>query len=157
MREEDLGIGIVALELLDELGDAVLDEVVAQVHDEGVTGHELLGDLDGVREAKRGLLRDVGDRDAPALAIAERRHDLFSGIADDDADVGDAGSLDRLYRVEQDRLVGHRHELLGTGERYRAQTGAFAPCKNQGFHVCTSPRRTSWVAPREGILADGQL
>src|SRR5204863_448975 len=56
--------------------DAVLDEVVAQVHDERIVANEVGGDLDRVRETERRLLLDVGDVDAEARAVADRGADL---------------------------------------------------------------------------------
>ena len=53
-----------------------------------------------------------------------RRHHLGAGVADDHADLGDAGGDHRLDPVEQDRLVGDRHQLLGAGVGDRAQPGA---------------------------------
>src|SRR5207244_845633 len=49
-REEDLAVGTIAPELLDQRGDPVQDQVVPEVHDEGVLAQEALRDLDRVRE-----------------------------------------------------------------------------------------------------------
>ena len=65
VREQDLRVAAARAELVHEPGDAVGDQVVAQVHHERLAGHVLLGDLDRVREAERRLLRDVGDRRRP--------------------------------------------------------------------------------------------
>ena len=132
--QQDLCVAAARAELVGEAADAVGEQVVAQVHHERLAGHELLGDLDRVRQAERRLLRDVGDRDAPRAAVAERGADLVGGVAHDHADVGDARIADRLDRVEEDRLVGHRHELLGAREGDGAQARAFAACENECFH-----------------------
>ena len=64
------------------------------------------------RPARRVLL-DVGDPRAEPGAVAEGGLDLLPRVADHDADLVDARGDDRLDAVEEHRLVGHRHELLG--------------------------------------------
>ena len=78
--------------------------------------------------------RDVGDLDAPAGAVADRGHDLVGGVADDDADLLDARLDHVLDAVEEDRLVGDRHELLGAGVGDRPQPGAGAAGEDQALH-----------------------
>ena len=50
---------------------------------------------------------------------------------DDDPDLRDTGGGHGLDAVEQDRLVRHRHQLLGAGVRDRTQARALAPRQNQ--------------------------
>ena len=73
--------------------------------------------------------------DAPARAVADRGANLRLRVADDDADVADAGVGDRLDAVEQHRLVGDRHELLGAGVGERPEPRALAAAENQSLHV----------------------
>ena len=48
------------------------------------------------------------------------------GVADHDADVGDA-RVDHVFDgIEEHRLVGDRHQLLGAGVSDRAQARALA-------------------------------
>ena len=138
--EQDLGVAAEAPELFHELGDAAGDQVVAQVHDERRVADEGLGDHHRVRETQRRLLLDVGDAGAEARAVADRGADLPARVADDDADLADAGGDDRLDGVEEHRLVRHRHELLGGGVGERAQPGALAAGEDQPFHR----RLTRW-------------
>ena len=51
--------------------------------------------------------------DARTRAVADGRADLGAGVADDDAEVVDAGGGHLLDSVEEDRLVGDGNELLG--------------------------------------------
>ena len=74
------------------------------------------------------------DPDAPPRPVADRRADLGVRVADDDPDVADAGCGDRLDAVEQHRLVGDRHELLGARVGERPQAGALAAAENQSLH-----------------------
>ena len=122
------------LEAVDERLDALADEVVAEVHDEVVGAEKVPGDEHAVGQSERLGLVQVGDLEAPAGAVSHRGHDLFGGVADDDADLLDAGLGHRLQAVEQDGLVGHRHQLLGTRVGDRSETGAGAPRQDQRFH-----------------------
>src|SRR4029450_4073090 len=96
---------------------------------------EVAADLDGVREPAWCVLLDVRDLDAPPGAVADGGPDFGMGVTDDDADVADAGLGNRLDAVEEHRLVGDRHELLGAGVGQGAQTRAFAATQNQSLHV----------------------
>ena len=81
------------------------------------------------------VLVDVGDLDAELRAVADRGLDLVAGLADhDDPDVLDAGRGELLDAVEDDRLVGDRHELLGARVGDRAQPGAGAAGEDQALH-----------------------
>ena len=101
-------------ELVDEGPEIVLEHVVAEVYDEVVVAEEVTGDEHAVGEAARCVLVDVRDLDAEARTVAHGRPDLVAGLADldDDRDVFDAGRGELLDAVEDDRLVGDRHELL---------------------------------------------
>ena len=92
-------------------------------------------DEHAVREPERRVLRDVGDLHAEPRAVADRSHDLGAGVADDDADVVDAGRGHVLDAVEQDRLVGHRDELLGARVGDRPQPRAGAAGEDQALHA----------------------
>ena len=117
LLEQDLRGGPVAggaggLEGGDEGGQVLFQEVVAEVHDEVVVGEELVGDQHAVGQPEGRVLRDVRDLRTPLGPVTERLHHLDAGVADDHTDLGDAGGDHRLDAVEQDRLVGHRHQLL---------------------------------------------
>jgi hypothetical protein len=66
-----------------------------------------------VRKPERRLLREVGDVEPERRPVPHRGAYLLGGLADDDADLGDAGIADRTQDVEQDRLVRDRDQLLG--------------------------------------------
>ena len=137
------------LERVDERAEVLLEQVVAEVHHEVVVAEEVAGDQHAVREAERSVLRDVRDLGAPLRAVAERRHHLVARVADDHADLGDAGGDHRLDAVEQDRLVGDRHELLGPGVGDRPQTRAGTAGQDQTFHdVLLMTTGESPTAPR---------
>ena len=53
--EQDLAIGLLLAESRDQRGQLLADEVVAQVHAEGVGAQEGLGDEDGVSRARAAL------------------------------------------------------------------------------------------------------
>ena len=135
MGQQDLGVGAAALELVDEIGDAADDEVVAEVHDEIVVAEEVARDQDAVRQAERRRLRDVGRLDPERRAVTDRGLDLGVGIAHDDADVGDAGVANRLETVEQHRLVRDRYKLFGRRVGNWAQSGTCAPRQHKSLHA----------------------
>ena len=120
--------------VFDERGDAAGDQVVAEVHDERLAAQKRLGDEHRVGEAAGRVLLDVLNPRAEARSVAEGGLDLLPGVADDDADVPDAGRDDRLDPVEEDRLVRHRHELLGARVSQRAQARALAAREDEAFH-----------------------
>ena len=82
------------------------------------------------------VLGDVGDRGAEGRAVASRLADLVAGLrGDDDPDLGDPGVDQRLDPVEEHRLVGDRHELLGRGVGDRAQAGSGAAGEDQPLEL----------------------
>ena len=110
-----------------------------------------------MRQAERRVLLDVGDADAELGPVADRGLDLGGGVADDDADVGDAGVADRLEAVEQHRLVGDRHQLLGGGVGDGPQPRACTTGQDQCLHAgkASGGRRPAPAGRRE--LASLQL
>ena len=113
---------------------ALLEQVVAEVHHEVVRTQEVPGDQHGVGQAQRLRLGEVGDLEAPGRTVADRGPHLRRGVADDDADLLDAGVGDGLEAVEEDRLVGHRHQLLGPGVGDGPQPGAGPACEYERLH-----------------------
>ena len=134
VRQQDLRRRLLALELLDEAVDAAVEQVVAEVHHERVAVDERLADEHGVREPARRVLLDVGDARVPAGAVADGLANLRLRVADDDADVADAGSDERLEAVEEHRLVGDRDELLGARVGDRAEARPLPATQNQALH-----------------------
>ena len=86
-------------------------------------------------EAERRRLAQVGHPQAEAGAVADRGFDFGVRVADDDADLVDAGLVHRLEAVEKDGLVGDRDELLGGGVGDRSQSGAGTAAEDEPFHV----------------------
>ena len=66
---------------LDEVGEVLLQQVVAEVHHEVVVGEEVAGDEHAVRQAERGVLGDVGDLDARARRRRRRRPSISSAVS----------------------------------------------------------------------------
>ena len=134
--QQDQGVRLARPERVHEILDPALQKVVAQVHHERRVAEERLGGEDGVRQPGGLVLDDVGELDAEALAVAGGGSDLVAGLGgNDDPDLGDAGLGHRLDAVEQHRLVGHRHELLGAGVGDRPQPCALAPGKDQPLEL----------------------
>ena len=64
------------LERVDELAQALLQHVVAEVHHEVVVAEEVARDQHAVREAERRVLGDVRDLDAEPGAVTDGVADL---------------------------------------------------------------------------------
>src|SRR5713101_6647216 len=125
------------LELVDEALYTLLDEVVPQVHDEVGVAEEVPGDEYTVRQTQRCVLGYVGDLETPSRPVADRNHHLVGGVAHDDPDVLYPRLCHRLQAIEEDRLVGHRHQLLGAGVGDRAKAGAGTAGQDERFHCTT--------------------
>jgi hypothetical protein len=121
-------------EPVDEAAQVLLQQVVAEIHDELVVAEELAGDQHAVREAARGVLVDVLDVHAEVGAVAHSARDGRTLTRDDDPDVADAGRRHLLEPVEEDGLVRDGHELLRARVRDGAQARAFAPREDQTLH-----------------------
>jgi len=137
LLQQDQSVRTVGVEGLDEGRDALLQQVVAQVHDERVVAEVGLADEDRVGEAERRLLGQVRDHETEPAAVADRRLDLRPGVADDDADLDDAGGAHGIECVEEHRLVGHRDQLLGGGMRDGPQPRPGPAAEDQAFHAHT--------------------
>ena len=141
LRDRRLGRRPGRLEGVHERGEVLLEQVVAEVHDEVVVAEEVAGDQHAVGQAERGVLGDVRDRGPEPAAVTERRADLGAGVTGDHADLDDPGGDHRVDAVEQDRRVGHGHQLLGPRVGDRPQAGAGAAGQDQGLHRPRSVRR----------------
>ena len=135
--QENQGVGLPLPELLDQRYDAALEDVVAEVHDKRLHAQEILCDQHGMGQAKGFRLFDVGNPDIipPSFSLADRLPDLVLGVADNDPDLPDPRSDERLDPVEEHRLVGHRDQLLGLGEGQRAEPCSFAAAEDQTLHL----------------------
>ena len=85
-------------------------------------------------ESQGSVLADVGHFGPELLTITDRRDDLVTGVADNDADLRDARSDHLLDAVEENRLVGHEHELLGAGVSDRPQPRSRPAREDQTLH-----------------------
>ena len=142
-RQEDHRVRLLGAERLDEAGDPVAQQVVAQVHHEWRIGQVLLGGQHGVREPEWLVLLYVGDVDPERRAVSHHRSDLAARLRrDDDPDVADAGRGHRLDAIEEHRLVRHGDELLRArvGERPQARAAAAGEDQTlQGLHQYVPP------------------
>lgn len=124
LREHDLRGGPPLPETLHEVGDAVEDDVVAQIHHEVVVPEEVAGYLHGMGQTERLPLPQIGDLQAEPRAVADGGLDLGTGVAHHDAGLRHPRGGDRFQTVEQHRLVAHRHELFGQRVGDRPQPGS---------------------------------
>ena len=122
-------------ERVDELRQALLEQVVAEIHHEVVVTEVVARDEDAMGKAERSVLLDIGDVESPPRAIADCGDDVFARVADDDADLFDAGGRHVFEPVEQDRLVRHGHELLRVRVCDGAKPRPSAPAEDQALHL----------------------
>ena len=133
-REQDQGIRLVLAEGGHQIGDPTLQQIVAEVHHERALAEEQLGGQHRMGQAERLVLHDVGDLHPELGAVAGGFANLLAGLRGDyDPDLLDPRLSHRLDAVEQHRLVGYRHELLGARVRDRAQARALAALENQSL------------------------
>ncbi len=99
-------------------------------------------------QPERRFLGDVGDLGAEVAAVTEGGADLGTGCPGDDTDLLDAGGDHRLDAVEEDRLVGHRHQLLRPRVGDRSQARAFTASQDQRLHRPEIVTFNSWFRPR---------
>jgi hypothetical protein len=72
-------------------------------------------------------------------SITNGAPDLWLRVAHHHADVADAGGGQRFDAIEQYRLVGHRHKLLGARVRQRTEARAATTAQDQSFHLVVCP------------------
>lgn len=135
--EQDLGVGAVGAEPVDEAGDSADDEVVAEVHHEVVVAQVVTGDEHGVGQSQGPFLGNVGDLQTELGTVADGVLDLRGGVTDDHTDLGDPGRGDGFQPVEEHGLVRHRHELFGRSVRYRPQARTGATGQHESLHRFT--------------------
>ena len=122
------------LETLDELRETLLQHVVAEIHHEVVVTEEVAGDEHAVRQAERGVLRDVGDA-TPQLEPSPTAALISSAVSPTMMPISlMPGGGHGLDAVEEDRLVGDRDELLRARVGDGAKTGARAARQDQPLH-----------------------
>jgi hypothetical protein len=134
--EQDQRVRFHGTEGRDEAAQAVGEQVVAEVHDEGRAADELLRGEHRVGEAGGLVLDDVGDLGAEGGAVPSCLANLVTCLGgDDDPDLGDAGVDQRLDPVEEHGLVGNWDQLLRRGVRDRAQARPGPAGEDQAFEV----------------------
>ena len=132
--EQDQRVRLVGAEGGDEAAQAVAQEVVAEVHDEGRVADEVGRGEDRVGEAGGLVLDDVGDLGTELGAVAGRLADLVAGLGrDDDPDLLHPGVDQRLDPVKEHGFVGDGHELLRRGVGDRAQPGSGAAREDESL------------------------
>jgi len=141
--ESDAGGVVPGLETPDEVVNAVVEDVVAEIDHEVVVADEVAGAGDGVRESERPPLHDVGDINAEPRAISQEFLDRFPAlVAEDDADFIDAGISEVLDPILEHGLVGDWDELFRPG-----MGGGASRCHRRG-------RRPSFVRLRLPVQRD---
>ncbi len=159
LRGRWLGGATRLFERSHESGQVLFEQVVTQVHDEVVVTEKVAGYQYAMRQTERGVLRNERDARTESRAVTERRHHFVARVADDHTDLGDAGRHHGLDSVEEDRLVGHRHELFGARVGDGPQPSPGSAGENESFHGRDRPhpvRPLSFCQPRWTDARDPQ-
>ncbi len=111
--------------------DALFQEIVGKIHAERRVSQVFPSDNDSVRQPARGILLQIRDLRPECRSVTDGSHDLGTRVADDNADLRDPGTHHLLQRIEEDRLVRNRYELLGAGCGERSQARPLASSQDQ--------------------------
>lgn len=140
---------VAGLEAFDQFRDPLVQDVVAEVHDEVVVADELPCTAGRMREPERIPLDDVRDVDAVLRPVTDEVLDLLAAeVPEDDPDLGDTGLLEVLDGVLQDRLVRDRDELFRSGVRDRPEPRSSPAREDDALH-----RQWSCSSQSIGILS----
>src|SRR5262245_8622107 len=121
-------------EFLAVRSDSRANQVVAEVHDEGIRAQERLRNPDGMSKSQGLGLKNVVDFHAPRLAGAYGFTNGVAGLGrDDDAHFFNSGIHEIVEHMEQYRSVAYWDELLGGSVRKRPQSGSPAAAQDQSF------------------------
>lgn len=171
LRAEDGGAGLLeGFYHLLHAGDGGVDDVVREEDGEGLVADELLGHEDGVSEAERFGLADVGDlcelrdgeRDVEQGGLVfggERGFELGGAVevvfhgglatAGDDDDLGAAGGHGLFDAVLDEGLVDEGKHLLGGGFGRGKEAGAHAGGGEDGLADFLGSHQGAEPLPRE--------
>src|SRR5213080_2888242 len=138
VAQHDLRVVALFLELADHRADAALEDVVPEVHAEGLVPDERLGAPDRMGDARGESLDDVRDPHAMGTAVPEEFLHLFRHeVTEDHADVRDARFSKVIEAVQDVRLVRERDQLLRARVRERSKPGPVAPRQDEPLHPDT--------------------
>ena len=111
------------------------ENVVPENDAEGVVTDEVPGEADRVGDAESPALIPVRQIEAEVGPISQQLHDVTDTLAaDDDHDLPNAHSRERLERVVDHRPVVDRQEVLVRDDREREQSGGGAASEDEAFH-----------------------
>ena len=137
LGKRDARTAFLALEVLDDRPERLLEDVVGEQHAHLVAGDEPLGEPERIGDAARVLLVAVEELvDAVVVAVSEQAEELAGMRATgDEHQLVDAGADERLDRVRHHRPVVQRQEVLVRDPRQRVQTRARSAREDDAFHA----------------------
>ena len=111
--QQDLRATAVSPESFNVRLNAAHDEVIAEIKHERRVAQEISRGRYGVSDPQRSILSDERRRGSKLRSITDRRRHLLARITDNNANVRDSCVNELLDRIEDDRLICDRDELLG--------------------------------------------
>ena len=145
---EDAGAGLALRSAAEQLVEVVaVIEVVAQDQRAEVVADERLADQEGLGQAVRRRLHGILQVQAPVRTVAQQLLEAWGVLwGRDDQYLADARQHQGTERVVDHRLVVHRQQLLGDGQRCRVQAGARASGEDDALAFHSGPcSLSSWI------------
>lgn len=122
------------MELPHRFQDSFFEEVIAEVHHEGVVAEPFAGDLHRVGEPLGVILADEAEV-GPVFAVERGLHRGLGFGGDHDPDLVDAGLEEVFDGVGDDRLSGDPDDRFGSGVGEGSQPRAVPRGEDQTFHT----------------------
>src|SRR5579885_140123 len=147
--KKDKGIGIAFLEALDKRTYAILNQIVAQIHDERIIAEEGLACFNRMCQSSGLILQNIFNLDSPALTVPDAFFYVLACLgADDDPYLSYAAVDERFNAVKENRLVCHRQQLLCRRVRDRPHPRAFSAAQDQSLHFLLLASEASYPRRR---------
>ncbi len=155
LGEKNLGVGSVFVEVPDDVCHSVFDQIVTQVHQAVVTVHERQCQLEGVCQAVGTVLENEVRIYPEAGAIAHSLSHLGAGLGgNDDRHFVNARRGEVVQAVEQNGLIGDRHELFRHRIRDGPQATAGSSSENNTLHeLAFNGRHQSWFSRYQSMVS----
>ena len=111
-----------------------VENVVSEDQHRRIRAHELSSDEEGLREPLRPRLLGVRQREAELCAVSQDGSEARQILrCRDDEDLADTREHQGGERIEDERLVVHRHQLLADAEGQRVQPRPGAAGQDDAF------------------------
>ena len=134
------GRGLLVTEAADEIRHPMSKEVVPEVEEEVVITDEAFRARDGMGEASRFVLDDVGKLSVNGRSRLQRVAECATGRrADDHRELADPDGSKSIENPVKNGAVGNGNQVSGHGERERPKARTFSPAEDDGLSRVIGP------------------